>query len=147
MTAPSKTAGVLIVESRFYSDIADHLLQGAQEALVKAGVSYTVVTVPGALEIAPAMAMAESSKPFDGYVALGCIIRGATSHHTHVASSSIHSLQQFAVAKKLAMGIGILTVDNHEQALERALVAKGNRGAAAVHACLSLINHRNRVAR
>lgn len=146
MKAHPSTAGVLIVESRFYSDIADLLLQGAQDALTKAKVSYTVATVPGALEIAPAVAMAADSNLYDGYIALGCVIRGATSHHIHVASSSIQTLQQIAVTKKLAMGIGILTVDNHEQARERALAAKGNRGAAAAHACLSLMHHRNRLA-
>ncbi|HXV73612.1 MAG TPA: 6,7-dimethyl-8-ribityllumazine synthase [Sphingomonadales bacterium] len=144
MAKAGKGKRVLIVEARFYPDIADALLAGARAALEKAGVACDVVTVPGALEVAPAIAFAAEGGAYDGFVALGCVIRGATSHYDHVASESIRALQWLSVKKKLAIGTGILTVENRAQAMERASVAKKNKGGSAAKACLALLGIKGR---
>jgi len=130
---------ILIVEARFYPEIADEMKAGAIKVLEEGGFSHEVVTVPGALEIAPALAMGAKSKKFAGFVALGCVIRGETGHYDHVSTESIHALQMLAVKKKLAIGTGILTVEDRQQANARADRFKGNKGAAAAMACLDLI--------
>ncbi len=111
----------MIVEARFYDEISDTLLAGAVSALQKAGASYDVVTVPGALEIPSAIAFAEKSKVFyDGYVALGCVIRGETYHFEIVANDSCRALMDLTIHRHLVIGNGILTVENENQAWERA---------------------------
>ncbi len=133
---------ILIVESRFYPEIADQMKAGAIKVLEDSGYTYDVAEVPGALEISPALAFGAKSGKFAGFIALGCVIRGETSHYDHVSAESIRSLQTLAVSKRLAIGTGILTVENHDQAHKRANQDKGNKGAAAARACLGLIGVR-----
>ncbi|MFM9975292.1 MAG: 6,7-dimethyl-8-ribityllumazine synthase [Beijerinckiaceae bacterium] len=135
---------ILVVEGRFYDAINDELLAGAREAVEAAGGTVDIITVPGALEIPVAIAIAmdgaaAAGKPFDGAVALGCVIRGETYHFEVVAGESSRALMDLAVARKLALGNGILTVENEAQALARANRAQMNKGADAARACLALI--------
>ncbi|RMD62252.1 MAG: 6,7-dimethyl-8-ribityllumazine synthase, partial [Alphaproteobacteria bacterium] len=127
MTGPAADSPrVLIVEARFYADIADALMAGAVHALEEAGATFAQVAVPGAFEIPAAIAFAErgaqqAGRPvFDGYVALGCVIRGETSHYDYVCGESARKLQDLAVDRGLAIGYGILTCENAEQAWARA---------------------------
>lgn len=135
---------VLIVESPYYRHIAEELAAGAVQALEAAGASYERLAVPGALEIPVAIAMASETREYDGFVALGCVIRGETSHYDIVAGGSARALMDLATVRGLAVGNGILTVDTEEQALARAGVADRNKGGDAVAACLSLVAVRAR---
>ncbi len=132
----------LIVEARFYENVAAVLLEGAKAALAKAHASFELVSVPGALEIPLAMAIAldhaAGIRPFDGAIALGCVIRGETQHFEIVANESARALMQLALARKLAFGNGILTVDNEAQALFRADPSRGDKGGDAARAALSI---------
>lgn len=131
---------IMIVEARFYEDIADELVKGAVSALEAAGATYERHAVPGCFEIPAAIAFAEkSSKEIDGFVALGSVIRGETSHYDYVCSESARGLQDLAVAHHLAIGYGILTVENREQAMARASVDKGNKGRVAAEAALRMV--------
>ncbi len=140
---------IMIVESRFYDDVADELAAGAVQALEGAGVSYERFAVPGVFEI-PALIkyvirgkqFASARRRFDGYVALGCVIRGETQHFDYVSRACIGGLQDVVVEFTLALGMGVLTVDDHEQAMARAAVDQGNKGAAAVTACLAMLEHK-----
>lgn len=136
-----KKSHLLIVEARFYDGISDALLRGAVNALQRAEVSYDVVTVPGALEIPSAIAFAEKSNKifYDGYVALGCVIRGETYHFEIVANDSCRALMDLTVHKQLAIGNGILTVENEEQAWARAREDEKNKGGFAAQAALCMI--------
>jgi 6,7-dimethyl-8-ribityllumazine synthase len=136
---------VLIVEGRFYSELSDALLKGATSALEAFGAEVETATVPGALEIPAAIAMAEEWGDFDGYVALGCVIRGETHHFEIVADQSARALMDLSVRKKLAIGNGILTVEDDAQAWVRADPAQGDKGGAAAKACLDLISLRRRL--
>jgi 6,7-dimethyl-8-ribityllumazine synthase len=132
----------LIVEARFYENIAVMLLEGAKAAFAKAHASFELVSVPGALEIPLAMVIAldhaAGTRPFDGAIALGCVIRGETHHFEIVANESARALMQLALARKLAFGNGILTVDNEAQALFRADPSRGDKGGDAARAALSI---------
>ncbi len=135
---------VLIVEARFYDNISDELLGGATRVLDKAGVRYDRVTVPGALEIPAAIAIATDAArrrraPYDGVVALGCVIRGETYHFELVSNESARALMDLAVKEQLAIGNGILTVENEAQAHARARVEEGDKGGAAARAALTMI--------
>ena len=135
---------MLIVEARFYDAISDELLRGATRVLDKAGARYDRVTVPGALEIPAAIAIAiDAAKrrraPYDGVVALGCVIRGETAHYDIVARESATGLYTLAVDHAVPLGNGILTCDSREQALARASVAGRNKGGDAARACLALM--------
>jgi 6,7-dimethyl-8-ribityllumazine synthase len=139
----------LIVEARYYEEIAAMLLEGAKTAFAKAGAAFDLVGVPGALEIPLALAIAldhaaASKRPFDGAVALGCVIRGETHHFEIVAKESARALMQISVARKLAFGNGVLTVDNEAQALSRADPQQGDKGGDAARAALSI--HRLKLA-
>ncbi|HWA89643.1 MAG TPA: 6,7-dimethyl-8-ribityllumazine synthase [Rhizomicrobium sp.] len=141
-------ARILIVESRYYDDIATALLDGATAALDLARAQFERVTVSGALEIPPAILFAsESDRGYDGYVALGCVIRGETFHFDIVAGESARGLMDLALQRGLCVGNGILTVENEEQAFVRARRDGGDKGGDAARACLSLIELRNRYAR
>jgi 6,7-dimethyl-8-ribityllumazine synthase len=137
---------VLIVESGYYEDIADMLLAGAKRALDAAGVGYDVVTVPGALEVPQAMVMVLNSafgaESYDGVVALGCVIRGETSHYDIVAGESARALMEIGVNQEIPVGNGILTVDNVAQANVRAALDGGDKGGAAAKAVMSLVRLR-----
>jgi 6,7-dimethyl-8-ribityllumazine synthase len=146
----SKTSGnsaakgthILIVEARFYDDIADALLQGAVGALDAAGASHDRITVPGSLEVPAAIAMAldaRSKKPYDGVVALGCVIRGDTIHFEIVSEQSARGLVDLSVARKIPLGNGILTVDTEAQAWARAKVDEADKGGDAARAALAML--------
>ncbi len=128
----------LIVEARFYGAIADAQLEGAAAALAAAGATFEVLTVPGALEIPAAIAFADSSGAFDGYVALGCVIRGETYHFEVVAGESARGLMALSL-DGLAIGNGILTVETEKQAWARARKAEKNKGGEAAKAALAMI--------
>jgi 6,7-dimethyl-8-ribityllumazine synthase len=136
---------ILIVEAPYYAHIADLLGRGAVAALEAAGASYERLSVPGAFEIPAAIrfaaeAMARSTKTrFDGYIALGCVIRGETTHYDYVCGESARGLQDLALNHQLAIGFGILTVENEAQALARADLARKNKGGEAANACLAMI--------
>ena len=137
---------ILIVEARFYDDLADALLEGASQALVAYGAEYDVVTVPGALEIPGAIAMAEESghrpataAPYDGYVALGTVIRGETYHFEIVSNESARGIMELTVGRRLCIGNGILTVEDEAQALARARSEDGDKGGGAARAALTMI--------
>ncbi|MGH6842315.1 MAG: 6,7-dimethyl-8-ribityllumazine synthase [Methylocella sp.] len=139
----ARGARFLIVEARYYEDIAAMLLAGARAAFAKAGASFELVGVPGALEIPLALSIAldhaaAANHPFDGAVALGCVIRGETYHFEIVARESARALMQISVARKLSFGNGILTVDNEAQALSRADPKQGDKGGEAARAALSI---------
>ena len=135
---------LLIVEARFYDDMADALLEGARVALEEAGATYDVVTVMGALEIPPAIAMAldaadDEGTVYDGFVALGMVIRGETYHFDIVANESSRALMDLAVSESLAIGNGIMTVENEEQAWARARRSDKDKGGFAAKAALTMI--------
>ncbi len=133
---------VLIVSARFYEDISGELEKGAVAELKKAKLSYDVLAVPGAFEIPAAIAMAVESGKYGGYVALGCVIRGETTHYDYVCSESARSLMDLSVLNKIPLGYGILTCENRKQAWARGCVAKGNKGGAAVAACVEMMKIR-----
>ena len=142
-------ARVLIVEARFYDGLADALLEGARAAVEAAGGSCEVVTVPGALEIPAAIAIAmdgaaAAGKPFDAAVALGVVIRGETTHYDIVAGESSRALMDMSVARKLALGNGILTVENEAQAWARARMSDMNKGGGAAEAALAMVRLKRR---
>lgn len=136
-----KGARILIVESRYYADIADALIDGAKREIVKNGAKVESIVVPGAFEIPGAIAMAagKKGKRYDGYVALGCVIRGETTHYDYVCGESARGLMDLAVQKKLAIGYGIVTVETIEQARARAFTDRGDKGGDAAHACLAMV--------
>ena len=132
---------LLIVEARFYTDLADELAQGAIEAIEAAGGTWDRVAVPGALEIPGAIKFAEvgKTKHYDGYVALGCVLRGETTHYDTVCNDSSRGLQHLAIDYDLAVGNGILTVENWDQAWARANRSDKNKGGGAAEAALAMI--------
>jgi 6,7-dimethyl-8-ribityllumazine synthase len=134
-----KLPRVLIVEARFYGDIADQLARGAMTVLEDAGVDFERVEVPGALEVPGAIAMVEQRTPYDGYVALGCVIRGETGHYDVVAGQSARALMDLTLVHGIALGNGILTVEDSDQAMARASIGGKNKGGAAAAACLDMI--------
>ena len=147
----AEPARVLVVEAPYYRDISGQLLEGARRVLEAAGAQFDVVAVPGALEIPTAIALAEESGRFpvsvryDGYVALGCVIRGETYHFEIVANESARGLTQLGVEHRLAIGNGILTVEDEDQAIWRADPTQGDKGGHAARACLELIALRRRL--
>lgn len=144
------TPNVLIIEARFYAHISDQLLDGATAALEAGGAHFERIAVPGALEIPPAILFAAKAgegagKSFDGYVALGCVIRGDTYHFEIVAGESARGLMDLSLHHGLCIGNGILTVENEAQALARSGRDGHDKGGDAARACLSLINVRARL--
>lgn len=135
---------VLVVEARFYEEIGDMLLAGAKAVLETAGATHEVVSVPGALEIPSAIGMALAAMDqsdeltYDGFVVLGCVIRGETSHYDVVIGESNRKVMDIA-AEGLAVGNGILTVENEAQAVERADPKRLDKGGDAARACLAMI--------
>jgi 6,7-dimethyl-8-ribityllumazine synthase len=145
---------VLIVEARFYEDIADELVRGATAVLEEAGATYERVSVPGAFEIPAAVKYAiraldfdDDRRRFDGFVTLGCVIRGETTHYDYVCGESARGLMDLSTTYSLALGYGILTCETREQAFARATVAQGNKsnkGGVAARACLDMIGVKHR---
>ena len=148
--APLPGARVLIVEARYYDDLADELLRGARAALEKIEADVDVLTVPGALEIPATLAIAldaaeQAGRPYDAAVALGCVIRGETGHYDIVAGESARALMDLAVARRLPLGNGILTVENDAQAWTRARVGELNKGGGAAEAALTVLRIQRRL--
>ena len=130
-------ASFLIVEARFYDHLNPMLVEGARRALIAAGHQAEVLTVPGALEIPGAIALADESERYDGYVAIGVVIRGETYHFEIVAGESARGIMALTM-DGFAIGNGILTVENEEQALVRADPAQKDKGGEAAKAALAL---------
>lgn len=136
---------ILVVEARFYAHINDLLLEGVEAALEAAGnLTYERATVPGALEVPTVIALADQHAGFDGYVALGCVIRGETTHYELVAGESCRGLVDLGTQRGILIGNGILTVENETQALVRADPGQKNKGGDAARAVLSLLTLRDR---
>jgi len=138
-------AHFLIVEARFYDAIANALLSGAEAALTAANATFEVISVPGALEIPAAIGLASESSHFDGYVALGTVIRGETYHFEVVASESARGLMALSL-DGLAIGNGILTVENEAQAWARARITEKDKGGEAAKAALAMLALREKFA-
>ncbi len=146
MAKADSPPNILIVEARFYEDIADELAKGAIRELDRRGATYERIAVPGAFEIPAAIVMseraadpAEAQPRFDGYLALGCVIRGETSHYDYVCGESARKLQDIACQEALAIGYGILTCENRDQAWARASVDGKNKGRDVADACLRML--------
>lgn len=139
-------AHLLIVEARFYDHLNDLLVQGARAAIEAAGHTHETLTVPGALEVPAAIALADQSERFDAYVALGVVIRGETYHFEIVAGESARGIMALTI-DGLAIGNGILTVENEAQALTRARPDEKDKGGEAAKAALALLDLRERMAR
>ncbi|MEL7542659.1 MAG: 6,7-dimethyl-8-ribityllumazine synthase [Pseudomonadota bacterium] len=145
---------ILIIEARFYDEIADALAEGAIAALEAVGATYERIAVPGALEIPATLAMAleaglfeidddDDNGRYDGCVVLGTVIRGETYHFEIVSNETARALMELVVDETIALGNGVLTVENAEQAWSRARVAEGDKGGDAARACLRLIDVRD----
>ena len=141
------TPHVLIVEARFYEEIADEMVKGAMAEIEAAGATCERLAVPGAFEIPAAirfaikgMHLVGARRRYDAYVALGCVIRGETTHYDYVCGESARALMELSIQYTIALGYGILTTENREQAWERARVDGNNKGAAAVRAALRMID-------
>ncbi len=143
-------ARILVVEARFYDDIADALLAGAVKALQEARAAFDRVSVPGSLEIPTAIALALDAaarrrRPYDGVVALGCVIRGDTIHFEIVSQLSARGLMELSVARKIPIGNGTITVDTEAQAWTRARVQEQDKGGDAARAALALVALKRRL--
>jgi 6,7-dimethyl-8-ribityllumazine synthase len=132
-------ATVLIVEARYYVELNDWLIAGAKAVIEEAGHTSEILTVPGALEIPGAISTAAESRKYEAYVAIGAVIRGETFHFEIVAGESARGIMALTM-DGLAIGNGILTVENEAQAMERANPKKKNKGGEAARAAISLLN-------
>jgi 6,7-dimethyl-8-ribityllumazine synthase len=138
---------ILVVEAPYYAHIAALLRQGAERALAAAGATHERIEVPGSFEIPAAVGIAaRTTRRFDGYVALGCVIRGETTHYDHICAESARGLQELATRDGLAIGYGILTCESEAQALARAAPDGRDHAGAAVRACLALVALKRRFA-
>jgi 6,7-dimethyl-8-ribityllumazine synthase len=143
----AKPPHLLLVEAPYYAHIAALLRDGAERALTEAGATFDAVQVPGAFEIPAAIGFAaKQAGRYDGFVALGCVIRGETSHYDHICESTALALQDLALRDGLAIGYGILTCENEAQALVRATPGGNGRdkGGESVRACLALVTLKRR---
>ncbi len=142
---------VLVIEARFYNDLADELLKGALDVITAHDAEYDVISVPGALEIPAAIAFAEEGghRPagvrYDAYVALGTVIRGETYHFEIVSNESARGIMDLAIGKRIAIGNGILTVEDEEQAWARARASQGDKGGGAARAALEMVGLKRRL--
>ncbi len=135
---------ILVIEARYYESISEDLLQGALAKLQAAGAEVVKVNVPGALEIPHIISYAEKAgSGYDGYVALGCVIRGETTHYDYVCEESARALMDLAVHHQLAIGNGIITVENEAQAIARSKPDQKDKGGFAASACLRMIQLRD----
>ena len=142
----AKKPHIMVAEGRFYAEISDALFEGAERTLKKGGATFERFTVPGALEIAGAFRLAieaqragKLKKPFDGFLALGCIIRGETTHYETVCAESARALTELGLQFGVCIGNGILTVENDEQAWARARMTEKDKGGGAAEAVLALV--------
>ena len=148
----AKKTHIMVIEARFYTEISDALFEGAERALKKGGASFERFAVPGALEIAGAIRLAieaqrdgKLKKPFDGFLALGCVIRGETTHYETVCAESARALTDLGIGFGVCIGNGILTVENDDQAWARARVTEKDKGGGAAEAVLALIAIRRKL--
>jgi 6,7-dimethyl-8-ribityllumazine synthase len=144
-------ARILVVEARYYDDLADALLAGAMNVLKQAGAEVERISVPGSLEIPAAIAIAVDAaqrkrRPYDGVVAPGCIIRGDTIHFEIVSNESARGLMDLSIARALPIGNGIITVNTEAQAFERARMEEQDKGGAAARAALALLRLKRQLA-
>jgi 6,7-dimethyl-8-ribityllumazine synthase len=149
-TSDIEGARILLVEARYYDDIADLLLAGAMKELEGARVAVDRITVPGSLEIPVAIAMAldaatKQRRPYDGVVALGCVIRGDTIHFEIVSNESARGLMDLAITRNVPIGNGILTVNTEAQAFERARMEEQDKGGDAARVALALVRLKRRL--
>jgi 6,7-dimethyl-8-ribityllumazine synthase len=147
----AKGARILIVEARYYDDLADALLSGAMTVLEKAGVEIERISVPGSLEIPGAIAIAleaarRKRRPYDGVVALGCVIRGDTIHFEIVSQESARGLMALSMQHALPIGNGIITVNTQSQAFARARMEEMDKGGDAARAALALVRVKRQLA-
>ena len=138
---------VLIVEARFYNDLADEMAKGAIAALDKAGILHDRVAVPGTFEVPAAIRFAlramethSATSNYSGFIALGTVIRGETDHYDHICREVSRALMDIAVKQSVALGFGILTCETKEQAEARADISRGDKGADAAQACLRMMD-------
>ena len=143
----SDSPHLMIVEARFYEEIADLMMESVLQEVAEAGATYERFQVPGTFELPGAIQMAIRSmdfysarKRFDGYIALGCVIRGETTHYDYVCTESARGLNDLVLKYSIALGYGILTCENRDQALSRADRNRHDRGGAAARACLAMID-------
>jgi 6,7-dimethyl-8-ribityllumazine synthase len=134
---PKLKGKVLILEARFHEEITDMLVAGAVAMLEKSGIRYERLSVPGSFEIPGAIKFALNM--YDGFVALGCVIRGETSHFEYVCAEAARGLMALAIEHNVAIGFGVLTVDSYEQAVRRADPKQLDKGGDAAYACLRMI--------
>ncbi len=143
----TKTPHLLVVDAPYYSAISESLMAGVTAELDAVGATHDYITVPGVLEIPAAVAIAmDSATEYDGYVVIGCVIRGETTHYDIVANESARALMELAVKHRLALGNGIQTVENESQAWARAKVNDKNKGGGAAKAALAMISLKNKLA-
>lgn len=140
------TARVLIAEARFYDDLADQLVAGSARVLLEAGVAFDRQPVPGCFELPAAIRFAigddPQNCPYQGFVALGCVIRGETDHYDHICREVSRALMDLSVIYRAPLGFGVLTCKSYEQARVRADVEQKNKGADAATACLRMMQLR-----
>ena len=136
---------VLIVEARYHENVADALADGATAALEKGSATFERLSVPGALEIPPAIAMAARTGRYDGYLGLGCVLNSGTFHFEMIAAESAHGLMRLGIEQKLCIGNGILACENEDEALRLADFSRGDAGGEAARACLTLMQWRARL--
>ena len=133
------TKHVLVLDARFYEDIADELVKGTLAELASQNIHYDRISVSGVFELAPAINFALNSGQYDGFIALGCVIRGETSHYDYVCAENARGLTDLAINKNAAIGYGVLTVETKDQALVRASIDQKNKGRDAAIACIEMM--------
>ena len=138
------TKRILIVEARFYADIADMMFNAAADVLREGKVEFDRIAVPGSFELAPAIALAADSGKYDGFIALGCVIKGETNHFDLVCNEAARAIQNLSVDSRLPIGFGLVTAYTDEQALVRARVDGENYGGRAAAACLRMMELKNK---
>jgi 6,7-dimethyl-8-ribityllumazine synthase len=137
---------ILILEARFYDRITDDLVRGALAELARAGCDFQRIVIPGVLELPAGIAMAVASgRQWDGFITLGCVVKGASDHYDHVCREAMRGLQDLAIRHHLALGNGILTVHDLAQAEERADPARVDIGGLTARACLRMIAARREI--
>ena len=138
----AKASHILVIDAPYYQEISSGLMDGVKAVLDEAGATHEYLAVPGVLEIPTALAMAiNSSKHYDGYVLIGCVIRGETTHYDIVANESARKIMDLCIEHTLALGNGIQTVENEAQAWARAKRSEKDKGGGAAKAALAMIEH------
>ena len=129
----------LIVQARFYEEIADNLTQAATDIIKNQGIEYEIINVPGVFELPTAVSMAIASEQYSAYIALGCVIRGETTHYDYVCGESARGLNELAIKHNVSIGYGVITAENRQQANIRADKNKKNVGGKAANAAIEML--------